>query len=94
MIRLTVNRNRTGHTSTAALIRTVINISSYYYAGHRLGQIYHARLRMDCGAPQQHRFLCVVDNPLCSGSVDDTRYCLLVCNRFRILTVELMDAVS
>ncbi|MCU7801465.1 MAG: hypothetical protein KZQ70_15375, partial [gamma proteobacterium symbiont of Lucinoma myriamae] len=68
----------------------------FYFAGKRLGQIYHARLRTNCSSLHQHLFAKnIVDSPLCAcGAVEDTHHFLLLCNRFDNLRQELFDIVS
>ena len=41
----------------AILNRNTVKPPIYYYAGSRLGQIYHTRLRLKCSSLHQHLFL-------------------------------------
>ncbi|MCG8113032.1 MAG: reverse transcriptase domain-containing protein [Candidatus Thiodiazotropha taylori] len=68
----------------------------YYLFGNRLGQIYHARLRTNCSALNQHLFSKnIVDNPLCvCGSIEDTHHFMFICNRYGNHRQTLLDTVS
>ena len=49
---------------------------TYYKEGKRLGQIYHARLRIQCGSLKHHLYLKnIEESPLCeSGAVETVRH--------------------
>lgn len=53
----------------------------------RSGQIYHARLRLECSSLNQHLFAKnIVDSPLCScGSTETSSHFLLSCPKYREL---------
>ena len=59
-------------------------IPKFYFAGKRLGQIYHSRLRTKCGSLNQHLFSKnIVESPLCvCGALEDTNHFLFNCERF------------
>ena len=62
----------------------------------RLGQVYHARLRLNCSS-LRHRLLLknVLDNPFCEcGAVEDNKHFLFECEQFNLLRQELIDTVS
>ena len=67
-----------------------------FFDGKRLGQIYHARLRMRCSSLNAHLFSKnIVDSPLCAcGSFEDTHHFLLSCNRYAVLRQELVNRVT
>ena len=68
----------------------------FHFIRKRLGQIYNARLRINCSSLNQHLFSKnLIDNPLCiCGSVENTYHYLLTCNRFSNLRQELFNKVS
>lgn len=68
----------------------------YYQSGSRLGQIYHARLRLNCSSLRQHLFQKnIIDNPLCEcGVVENTSHFFLICNRFGQIRQDLLNRVS
>ena len=80
----------------ARLNRNTVKPPIYYYAGSRLGQIYHTRLRLKCSCLHQHLFLKkIIANPLCEcGAVEDTQHFFLNCYRFRNLRLELFNKIS
>ena len=80
----------------ARLNRNTVKPPIYYYAGSRLGQIYHTRLRLKCSSLHQHLFLKkIIANPLCEcGAVEDTQHFFLNCYRFRNLRLELFNKIS
>lgn len=53
----------------------------------RLGQIYHARLRLECSSLNQHLFTKnLINSPLCScGSIETPSHFLLSCSNYRVL---------
>jgi hypothetical protein len=57
--------------------------SIYYYIGTRLGQILHARLRMQCSSLNHHLFRTnIVNSPFCQcGATETTAHFLLHCSR-------------
>ena len=56
----------------------------YYYAGTRLGQVLHARLRMECSSLNSHLYhKNIGDCPSClCGGFESTYHFLFVCPRF------------
>ena len=68
----------------------------FYFTGKRLGQIYHARLRINCSSLNLHLFSRnLTDSPLCAyGSFEDTYHYLTVCNSFSNLRRDLLNTVS
>ena len=69
---------------------------SFFFDGKRIGQIHHARLRLNCSSLSQHLFSKnIVESPLCEcGAVEDTKHFLLECHRYRNLRVELNNTIS
>ena len=67
-----------------------------FFDGKRLGQIYHARLRMRCSALNAHLFSKnIIDSPLCvCGSFEDAQLFLFSCTRYTILRQELVNKVT
>ena len=62
---------------------TLINVPLFYMDGKRIGQIYHARLRMEFISFYHHLFaknslLCICGRP------ETTKHYLFDCNRFDI----------
>ena len=55
-----------------------------YYAGTRLGQVLHARLRMECSSLNSHLYhKNIVDSPSClCGGFESAYHFLFVCPRF------------
>ena len=55
----------------------------------RVGQIYHASLRLECSSLKHHLFnKTVVADPICScGAVESTSHCLLTCDNYRNLRI-------
>ena len=70
--------------------------SKFFFDGKRLGQIYHARLRMRCSSLNAHLFSKnIIDSPLCaSGSFEDTNHFLLSCPRYAVLRQELVNKIT
>lgn len=68
---------------------------SYYFAGKRLGQIYHSRLRTNCSSLKKHLFSKnIVESPLCvCRAVEDTNHFLFHCERFYNLRQELFNKI-
>ena len=68
----------------------------FVFDGKRLGQIYHARLRMRCSSLNAHLFSKnIVDSPLCAcGSFEDTQHFLLSCTRYAVRRQELANKVT
>ena len=58
--------------------------SKYYYADTRLGQVLHARLRMECSSLNSHLYhKNIVDSPSClCGGFESAYHFLFVCPRF------------
>ena len=67
----------------------------YYFSGSRLGQIYHARIRLNCSL-RYHLFQKnIIDNPVCEcGEIENTSHFFLHCNLFGQLMHALLDRVS
>ena len=59
-------------------------VPKYYYAGTRLGQILHARLRMNCSSLKQHLYEKNIEpNPYCQcNQVESTFHFLLSCKLY------------
>jgi hypothetical protein len=60
-------------------------VPSHYYTGPRRGQIYHARLRLECSSLNAHLFVKnIVDSPECScgANIESTTHYLLECQNF------------
>ena len=59
-------------------------VPKYYFAGSRLGQILHARLRMSCSSLKQHLYEKNIEpNPLCKcNQIESTAHFLLSCNQY------------
>ena len=95
-----LSENIKDSTSVAAfkhkLQGTTRNPPAYFNAGKRLGQVYHARLRLNCSSLRHHLFLKnVLDNPFCEcGAVEDNKHFLFECEQFSLLRQELIDTVS
>ena len=70
-------------------------IPKFYFAGKRLGQIYHSRLRTKCSSLNQHLFSKnIVESPLCfCGALEDTNHFLFNCGRFHNLRQELFNKI-
>ena len=60
------------------------DIPMYYFCGSRLGQILHARLRMQCSSLKQHLYLKNIEpDPYCiCGGVETTEHFLLHCKNY------------
>ncbi|MCG8116730.1 MAG: reverse transcriptase domain-containing protein, partial [Candidatus Thiodiazotropha endolucinida] len=69
---------------------------SYFCAGKRLGQVHHARLRLNCSSLHQHLFRKnIVNSSLCAcGAVEDTHHYLLACEQYTDIRQELINIVS
>ena len=67
----------------------------YYFSGSRLGQIYHARIRLNCSL-RYHLFQKnIIDNPVCEcGEIENTSHFFLHCNLYGQLRHALLDRVS
>ena len=67
----------------------------YYFSGSRLGQIYHARIRLNCSL-RYHLFQKnIIDNPVCEcDEIANTSHFLLHCNLYGQLRHALLDRVS
>ena len=74
----------------------IINPPNFFFAGKRLGQIHHARLRTKCSSLCEHLYSKIIlDNPLCAcGAIEDTNRFLLKCNRFSNQRQEMLDTVA
>jgi hypothetical protein len=74
--------------SFKSLINTqTTKVPAHYYVGCRLGQILHARLRMDCSASNAHLFsrnLVVSPNCIC-GITEAVSHILLDCLCLKII---------
>ena len=68
----------------------------FFFDGKRLGQIYHARLRMRCSSLNAHLYSKnIIDSPLCAcGSFEDVQHFLLSCTRYAGVRQELFNKVS
>lgn len=53
----------------------------------RLGQIYHARLRLECSSLNYHLYSKnIIDSPLCTcGNVENTFHYLMICPKYRYI---------
>ena len=62
----------------------ITNPPIFFFAGKRLGQIHHARLRTKSSSLCEHLYSKnILDNALCAcGAIEDTNHFLLKCNRF------------
>ena len=71
-------------------------LPKFFFDGKRLGQIYHARLRMRCSPLNAHLFSKnTINSPLCiCGAIEDTHHFLLSCTRYTILRQELVNKVT
>ena len=67
----------------------------YFFSGSRLGQIYHARIRLNCSL-RYHLFQKnFMDNPVCEcGEIENTSHFFLHCNLYGQLRHALLDRVS
>ena len=69
----------------------------YYFAGSRLGQIYHVRIQLNCSL-RYHRFqkkTSLIINPVCEcGEIENTSHLFLHCNLYGQLRHALLDRVS
>ena len=67
-------RNLESLNSFKSLINTKhTNVPAHYYVGCRLGQILHARLRMNCSALNAHLFIRnLVESPNCICGITET----------------------
>jgi hypothetical protein len=63
-------------------------VPAHYYVGRRLGQILHARLRMNCSALNAHLFIRnLVESPNCMCGITETvSQFLLDCPRHKTTT--------
>lgn len=71
-------------------------VPTYYYIGSRIGQILHARLRMNSSSLSEHIFLRnLVDSPnyLCRG-VETTSHYILHCSIFADIRQEFILSIS
>ena len=61
----------------------------------RVGQIYHARLRLECSSLKHHLFnKNIVADPLCScGAVETTSHYLLTCDNYRNLRIRYLYTI-
>ena len=68
----------------------------YYYIGSRIGQILHARLRMNSSSLNEHLFLRnLVDSPNClCGGMETTSHYILHYSRFADIRQELILSIS
>ena len=72
-------------------------VPTYYYIGSRIGQILHARHRMNSSSLNEHLFLRnLVDSPnfLCAGGGGTTCHYILHCSRFADIRQELVLSIS
>ena len=67
-------RNLKSLISFKSLINTKnTNVPAHYYVGCRLGQILHARLRMNCSALIAHLFIRnIIESPNCISGITET----------------------
>ena len=67
----------------------------YYFSGSQLGQIYHARIRLNCSL-RYHLFQKnIIDNHVCEcGEIENTSHFFLHCNLYGQLRHALLDRVS
>ena len=67
-----------------------------FFGGKRLGQIYHARLRMRCSFLNARLFSeNIIDSPLCvCGSFEDAQHFLLSCTHYKFLRQQLVNRVT
>ena len=67
----------------------------YYFSGSQLGQIYHARIRLNCSL-RYHLFQKnIIDNHVCEcGEIENTSHFFLHCNLYGKLRHALLDRVS
>ena len=77
------------------LISSITKPPPYYFSGPRLGQIYHAGMRLNC-ALRYHLFQKnIIDNPVCErGKIEDTSNFFLHCNLYGQLRHALLVRVS
>jgi hypothetical protein len=68
----------------------------YYYIGTRLGQILHARLRMQCSSLNYHLFRKnIVNSPFCQcGATETTAHCLLHCPRHNATRLRYIHTIK
>ena len=74
----------------------ITNQPNFFFAGKRLGQIHHARLRTKCSSLCEQLYSKnILDNPLCAcAAIEDTNHFLLKCNRFSNQRQEMLDTVT
>jgi len=80
-------KNCTSLSSFKSHLRTrFIKHPFHYYVGSRLGQIFHARLRMECSSLNSHLYQKnIVDSPSCvCGSIETSEHFLFHCPRYNI----------
>ena len=67
----------------------------YYFSGSRLGQLYHARIPLNCSL-RYHLFQKnIIDNPVCEcGEIENASRLFLHCNLYGQLRHVLLDRVS
>ena len=70
--------------------------SIYYYIGTRLGQILHARLRMQCSSLNHHLFRTnIVNSPFCQcGATETTAHFLLHCSRHNATRLRYIHTIN
>ncbi len=68
----------------------------YYYIGTRLGQILHARLRMQCSSLNHHLFRKnIVNSPFCQcGATETTAHFLLHCPRHNATRLRYIHTIN
>ena len=68
----------------------------YYYIGTRLGQILHARLRMQCSSLNHHLFCKnIVNSPFCQfGATETTAHFLLHCPRHNATRLRYIHTIN
>ena len=68
----------------------------FYLDGNRIGQIYHARLRMDCTSLNHHLISKnIINSRLCfCGRPETAKHYLYDCYRFNNLRQEMMQSIS
>jgi hypothetical protein len=78
-------------------LRDKEKVEKYYYTGNRRGQIYHARLRLQCSKLNAHLFeRNITDSPACSCGADNETpiHYLLECTNFTNERDKLFEELS
>ena len=93
----TVVRNSTSlNIFKNCLNRGTVKSPDYFYTGTRMGQVLHARLRMNSSALNSHLFARnIVDSPNCTcGQIETTSHFLLYCNKYNDLRNETIFSIN